>query len=79
MSDPLASAGLVGLLLGTAACGGSDDGGGDAEAGAVSDVSEAGDPVDGGHLDPGTGIAEVDVVLGRDEPFAVGGRVGGVP
>jgi peptide/nickel transport system substrate-binding protein len=46
----LASAGLVGLLLGTAACGGSDDGNGDAEAGAVSDVSEAGDPVDGGEI-----------------------------
>ena len=49
----LASAGLVGLLLGTAACGGSDDGGGDAEAGAVSDVSEAGDPVDGGEITVG--------------------------
>ena len=41
----LASVGLVGLLLGSAACGGgSDDGNGDAEAGAVSDVVEAGDP-----------------------------------
>ena len=50
----LASAGLVGLLLGTAACGGSsDDGNGDAEAGAVSNVSEAGDPVDGGEITVG--------------------------
>ena len=50
----LASVGLVGLLLGSAACGGGDDGGnGDAEAGAVSDAVEAGDPVDGGSITVG--------------------------
>jgi len=47
----LASVGLVGLLLGAAACGGSsEDGNGDAEAGAVSDIADAGDPVDGGSI-----------------------------
>jgi peptide/nickel transport system substrate-binding protein len=45
--------GLAGLLLGSAACGGGDDGGGDAEAGAVSDVGEAGDPVEGGSITVG--------------------------
>ena len=50
----LASVGLVGLLLGSAACGGgSEDGNGDAEAGAVSDVVEAGDPVEGGSITVG--------------------------
>jgi peptide/nickel transport system substrate-binding protein len=50
----LASVGLAALLLGSAACGGSgDDGNGDAEAGAVSDVAEAGDPVDGGEITVG--------------------------
>jgi peptide/nickel transport system substrate-binding protein len=44
------SAGLVGLLLGMAACGGSGDEGGDAQAGAVTDTSETGDPVDGGEI-----------------------------
>ncbi|MBJ7454152.1 MAG: ABC transporter substrate-binding protein, partial [Blastococcus sp.] len=44
------SAGLVGLLLGTAACGGDGDEGGNAQAGAVTDTSEAGDPVDGGEI-----------------------------
>jgi peptide/nickel transport system substrate-binding protein len=48
----LVSAGLVGLLLGGAACGGGDgDGGGsEPEEGAVSDISEQGDPVDGGEI-----------------------------
>jgi peptide/nickel transport system substrate-binding protein len=47
----LAAAGLVGVLLGTAACGGgSGDGSGDAEAGAQSDDVEAGDPVEGGSI-----------------------------
>jgi peptide/nickel transport system substrate-binding protein len=48
-----ASVGLVGLLLGTAACGGSGDKSGNAEAGAVSDVGEAGDPVEGGEITVG--------------------------
>ncbi len=52
------SAGLVGLLLGTAACGGGGndgDGGGDGgtEIGAVTEVSEQGDPVDGGEITVG--------------------------
>jgi peptide/nickel transport system substrate-binding protein len=48
------SAGIVGILLGTAACGGGDgDGGGDVEEGAQSDVVEAGDPVDGGSITVG--------------------------
>ncbi len=48
----LASAGIVGLLLATAACGSGDDSGsGDVEAeGAVVDVSDAGDPVEGGEI-----------------------------
>jgi peptide/nickel transport system substrate-binding protein len=51
----LASVGLVGLLLASAACGGGDgdDGNGDVEAGAQSDVTEAGDPVDGGSITVG--------------------------
>ncbi len=50
----LASAGLVGLLLGSAACGGgSEDGNGDAEAGAVNEAVEAGDPVEGGSITVG--------------------------
>ncbi len=50
----LVSTGLVGLLLGSAACGSGDgNGNGDAEAGAVSDVSEAGDPVEGGSVTVG--------------------------
>ncbi|MBN1096886.1 ABC transporter substrate-binding protein [Blastococcus sp. TML/C7B] len=49
------SAGLAALLLGSAACGGGDDdgggdGGGEREVGAVTDVSEQGDPVDGGEI-----------------------------
>jgi peptide/nickel transport system substrate-binding protein len=43
------SAGIVGLLMATAACG-SDDGGGEGGEGAVVDASEAGDPVDGGEI-----------------------------
>ncbi|SDE59800.1 peptide/nickel transport system substrate-binding protein [Blastococcus fimeti] len=50
----LASVGLVGLLLGSAACGGgSEDGNGDAEAGAVNEAVEAGDPVEGGTITVG--------------------------
>ncbi len=50
----LVSVGIVGLLLGSAACGGGDgDGGGDAEEGAQSDVVEAGDPVEGGSITVG--------------------------
>ena len=43
------SAGIVGLLIATAACG-SDDEGGDGGEGAVVDASDAGDPVDGGEI-----------------------------
>ncbi|SDE99152.1 peptide/nickel transport system substrate-binding protein [Blastococcus aurantiacus] len=43
------SAGIVGLLMATAACG-SDDGDGGGGEGAVVDASEAGDPVDGGEI-----------------------------
>jgi peptide/nickel transport system substrate-binding protein len=54
----LASAGIVGLLIATAACGSDDGGGGggggeEREAGAVVDVSEQGDPVDGGEITVG--------------------------
>ena len=49
----LVSVGLAGLLLGSAACGSGDDGGTDAEAGAVNDVAEAGDPVEGGSITVG--------------------------
>ncbi|TKJ24831.1 ABC transporter substrate-binding protein [Blastococcus sp. CCUG 61487] len=46
--------GLAGLLLATAACGGdSGNGNGDAEAGAVSETVEAGDPVYGGSITVG--------------------------
>jgi peptide/nickel transport system substrate-binding protein len=40
----------VGVLLGSAACGGGDDGDGEVKAGAQSDVTEAGDPVEGGSI-----------------------------
>ncbi|WP_143030309.1 ABC transporter substrate-binding protein [Blastococcus aurantiacus] len=44
----------MGLLLGTAACGGGgDDGNGDVEAGAQSETVEAGDPVEGGEITVG--------------------------
>jgi peptide/nickel transport system substrate-binding protein len=43
------SAGIVGLLIATAACG-SDDEGGDGGEGAVVDASDAGDPVEGGEI-----------------------------
>jgi peptide/nickel transport system substrate-binding protein len=43
------SAGIVGLLIATAACG-SDDEGGDGAEGAVVDASDAGDPVDCGEI-----------------------------
>ncbi|WP_091763601.1 ABC transporter substrate-binding protein [Blastococcus aurantiacus] len=45
----MVSAGIVGLLMATAACG-SDDGDGGGGEGAVVDASEAGDPVDGGEI-----------------------------
>jgi peptide/nickel transport system substrate-binding protein len=46
--------GLVGLLLGSAACGGGDeDGSGAAQEGTVEDVSEQGDPVEGGEITVG--------------------------
>ncbi|WP_040339604.1 ABC transporter substrate-binding protein [Candidatus Blastococcus massiliensis] len=43
----------MGLLLGTAACGGGSGDGEDAEAGAVSESVEAGDPVEGGSITVG--------------------------
>ncbi len=47
----LAAAGLVGVLLGTAACGGgSEDDDGGVQAGAQTDGTEAGDPVEGGSI-----------------------------
>ncbi|SDE59865.1 peptide/nickel transport system substrate-binding protein [Blastococcus fimeti] len=51
----LASIGLAGLLLGTAACGGGDDSGGDSSAPEVGsdDISEQGDPVEGGSITVG--------------------------
>ncbi len=50
----LAAAGLVGVLLGTAACGGGDgDGNEGAAPGAQSDGGEAGDPVEGGSITVG--------------------------
>ncbi|MDT0278157.1 ABC transporter substrate-binding protein [Blastococcus goldschmidtiae] len=51
----LASVGLVGVLLGSAACGGGGDeeSAGPAQEGTVDDVSEQGDPVTGGTIDVG--------------------------
>ena len=49
----LASVGLVGLLLGSAACGGGGDDSGPAQEGTVEDVSEQGDPVEGGEITVG--------------------------
>ncbi len=51
----LASVGLVGLLLGSAACGGGDDDetAGPAQEGTVDDISEQGDPVTGGTIEVG--------------------------
>ncbi len=50
----LASVGLVGLLLGSAACGGGDsDEGGNASEGTREDISEQGDPVEGGSIEVG--------------------------
>jgi peptide/nickel transport system substrate-binding protein len=50
----LASAGIVALLMASAACGSGDGGGGgdggDVEAGAVVDISDQGDPVEGGEI-----------------------------
>ncbi|WP_166518217.1 ABC transporter substrate-binding protein [Candidatus Blastococcus massiliensis] len=46
--------GLVGLLLGSAACGGGDsDEGGNASEGTREDISEQGDPVEGGSIEVG--------------------------
>jgi peptide/nickel transport system substrate-binding protein len=51
----LASLGLVGVLLGTAACGGDDGGGSGTEAEGVEtdEFSEQGDPVEGGEITVG--------------------------
>jgi peptide/nickel transport system substrate-binding protein len=50
----LASLGLVGLLLGSAACGGGDgDDNGNAQEGTREDVSEQGEPVSGGSIEVG--------------------------
>jgi peptide/nickel transport system substrate-binding protein len=51
----IASLGLVGVLLGTAACGGDDGGGGgNGSSGAnPDDISEQGDPVEGGEITVG--------------------------
>ena len=58
MSGPrkrvLTSVGLAGLLLASAACGGGgDDDSGPAQEGTVEDVSEQGDPVEGGEITVG--------------------------
>ena len=44
------SVGLVGVLLGGAACSSGGDEGGNAQEGAVTQTSETGDPVDGGEI-----------------------------
>ncbi len=44
------SVGLVGVLLGGAACSSGEDEGGTAQEGAVTQTSETGDPVDGGEI-----------------------------
>ena len=49
----LTSVGLAGLLLASAACGGGDDDSGPAQEGTVEDVSEQGDPVEGGEITVG--------------------------
>jgi peptide/nickel transport system substrate-binding protein len=50
----LAAAGLAGLLLGSAACGGSSGSeSGSVQAGPVEDISEQGEPVTGGTIDVG--------------------------
>jgi len=51
----LASLGLVGVLLGTAACGGDDGGGGGNGTGGADpdNISEQGDPVEGGEITVG--------------------------
>ncbi len=49
----VASAGIVGLLMATAACGSDGGDGGNGEEGAVVDASEAGDPVEGGEITVG--------------------------
>ncbi len=51
----LASLGLVGVLLGTAACGGDDGGGSNNGSGGANpdDISEQGDPVEGGEITVG--------------------------
>ncbi len=70
----LASIGLVGLLLGTAACGGDDDSGGGSSAPEVGsdDISEQGDPVDGGSITVGL-EAETNSWLPGTGSFANGG------
>jgi peptide/nickel transport system substrate-binding protein len=68
----IVSTALAGLLLGSAACGGGD-GGGSGEQGSVDDqLSEQGDPVDGGSLTMGLD-AETDSWLPGDGTFAAPG------
>jgi peptide/nickel transport system substrate-binding protein len=69
----LASAGLVAVLIGTAACGG-DDGGDDAPVGGADpdDISEQGDPVDGGSITVGL-EAETNSWLPGEGTFAESG------
>ncbi|SDF19524.1 peptide/nickel transport system substrate-binding protein [Blastococcus aurantiacus] len=72
----LASLGLVGVLLGTAACGGDDGGGGGGGNGAgganPDDISEQGDPVEGGEITVGL-EAETNSWLPGEGSFANSG------
>ena len=69
----LASAGLVAVLIGTAACGG-DDGGDDNGSGGANpdDISEQGDPVEGGEITVGL-EAETNSWLPGEGTFAESG------
>jgi peptide/nickel transport system substrate-binding protein len=69
----LASTGLVAVLIGTAACGG-DDGGDDngAEGAQTDEISEQGDPVDGGEITVGL-EAETNSWLPGEGTFAESG------
>jgi peptide/nickel transport system substrate-binding protein len=70
----LASLGLVGVLLGTAACGGDDGGGSGTEAEGVEtdEFSEQGDPVEGGEITVGL-EAETNSWLPGEGTFAESG------
>ncbi len=72
----LASLGLVGVLLGSAACGGDDDGGGDgqAEGASTEDISEQGEPVEGGEITVGL-EAETNSWLPGEASFGPGTTV----